>query len=136
MPYAYDKFDPRRTLAKIEEAIYTHLQPLRVEAWLTPEPVPYDQRTSGAYRELTLGEAWGNLWDCAWMHVTGEVPSSARGQKIVLLIDINGEALVYDDDGTPVLGLTTVNSEFDFSLGWPGKRVVEFSNVGTRRRNS
>ena len=128
MPYAYDKFDPLRSLAKIEDAIYTHLQPLRVEAWLTPEPVPYAERTSGTYRDLKLGEGWGKLWECAWMHVTGEVPSSARGQKIVLLIDINGEALVYDEQGTAVLGLTTVNSEFDLSLGWPGKRVVEVSD--------
>ena len=125
MPYSYDKFEPQRTLAQIEDAIYTHLQPLRVEAWLTPEPVPYDQRSSGTYRDLQLGESWGSLWDCAWMHITGEVPASARGQKVVLLIDINGEGLVFDETGCPVLSLTTVNSDFDLSLGWPGKRVVD-----------
>ncbi|MEO8396321.1 MAG: alpha-mannosidase, partial [Chloroflexota bacterium] len=127
MPYSYDKFEPRRILAKIEDAIYAHIQPVRVEAWLTPEPVPYEQRSSGQYRDLKLGESWGSLWECAWMHVTGEVPASARGQKVVLLIDINGEALVYDDNGVAILGLTTVNSDFDLSLGWPGKRVVEIS---------
>jgi alpha-mannosidase len=128
VPYSYDKFEPQRTLAKIDAAIYAHLQPLRVEAWLTPEPVPYEQRTSGTYRELALGQPWGSLWECAWMHVTGAVPASAREQKVVLLIDINGEALVYDDSGTAVLSLTTVNSDFDLSLGWPGKRVVDVTN--------
>ncbi len=128
MPYSYDKFEPQRILAKIEDAIYTHLQPLRVEAWLTAEPVPYEQRTSGQYRELTLGQPWGSLWACAWMHITGSVPAEARGEKVVLLIDINGEGLVVDDKGVPVISLTTVNSDFDLSLGWPGKRVVDVTD--------
>ncbi len=127
MPYAYEKFDSSAVLQQIGATIYTHLQPLRVEAWLTPEPVPYAERTSGEFRELALGEPWGKLWDCAWLHLIGTIPEAVRGQKVVLLIDLNGEAAVVDADGTPILGLTTTRSVFDFSLGLPGKRVVPVS---------
>ena len=50
VPYAYEKFDSSAVLQQIGATIYTHLQPLRVEAWLTPEPVPYAERTSGEFR--------------------------------------------------------------------------------------
>jgi alpha-mannosidase len=65
------------------------------------------------------------------MHVTGEIPADARGQNLVLLIDFNGEGCVVDKKGNPILGLTTINSEFDKRLGLPGKRVVPFSQLST-----
>lgn len=129
MPYAYEKFEFAYVLKRIEAAIYEPLVPLRVEAWLTPEPVPYSERTSGEYRELSIGQPWGKLWDCAWMHITGRVPDEARGQQVVLLIDLNGEGCVFDDAGCPVLGITTINSEFDRQHGLPGKRVVPVVDV-------
>src|SRR5579859_3840734 len=124
MPYFYEKADLASALSKIEHAMYTPLRPVSVEAWLTPEPVPYEARTTGDYRMLTLGQSWGKLWDCAWMRITGEVPPEAAGQPVVLLLDFNGEGCVFDDQGNPVLGLTTVNSLFERSLGFPGKKVV------------
>ena len=62
----------------------------------------------------------GELWDCGWFNFKGEVPKSYEGENIVLLIDISGEAFVVDKDGNPMRGLTTLNSEFDLSLGMPG----------------
>lgn len=127
MPYPMKEIVPAftGTLARIEDAIYQKLEVLRVEAYLTPEPVGYGERTSGSRSDVRLGQKWGDLWDCAWFHFTGDVPQIARGQKVVLLIDVNGEACIYDDNGCPVQGLTNVNSEFDYSLGKPGKRVVD-----------
>ena len=52
---------------------------------------------------------------------------AAKGQDVVLLIDINGEGCVVDDGReAAVLGLTNVNSTFDREHGEPGKRVVPF----------
>jgi alpha-mannosidase len=112
------------TLRKIEKAIYTPLAELHTEAWITPEPVPFVERQSGEHKVLSIGQSWGKLWDCAWFHFSGIVPEAAAGKAIVLLIDLSGEACVVDNDGCPILGLTTVNSEFDHSLGGPSKRVV------------
>jgi alpha-mannosidase len=112
------------TLHKIEKAIYTPIAELHTEAWITPEPVPFAERRSGTHKVLHIGESWGKLWDCAWFHFSGVVPESTTGKTVVLLIDLSGEACMVDSDGCPTQGLTTVNSDFDLSLGGPGKRVV------------
>src|SRR5579884_2395967 len=119
LPYHYmnTKGDLEARLRRIEQAIYTPIGELEVEAWVTPEPVPYAERQAGQHKVLSIGESWGKLWDCAWFHFKGTVPESAAGQAVVLLIDLSGEAYIVDDEGCPVLGLTTVSSTFDFSLG-------------------
>ncbi len=132
MPYETIRIDKLMHMkAVIAERIYQKIQPLEVEAWMTKEPVSFDERMSGEHIHLSAGDRWGNLWDCAWFHFTGDVPASAKGKKLVLLIDVNGELCLVDEEGTPRQGLTNVNSEFDFSLGKPGKRVVEISSGAT-----
>lgn len=128
MPYATIRMDAlKRTLQQIEDHMYTKIAPLHVCAYVTKEPVHFREKTSGERLNLQPGDAWGERWDCAWFHFHGDVPKSAAGQKVVLLIDVNGELCLFDEEGTPTQGLTNVNSEFDFSLGKPGKRVVQFA---------
>jgi alpha-mannosidase len=116
----------KQTLRKIEEHIYEPLSSLSVNAYVTKEPVTYERKISGREIQLNPGDKWGELWDCAWFHFQGTVPASAARSKVVLLIDVNGELCLFDEEGTPMQGLTNVNSEFDLSLGLPGKRVVPF----------
>ncbi|MDF2838191.1 MAG: alpha-mannosidase, partial [Paenibacillus sp.] len=128
----YETVKPERLKAMLEhwkERIYIPLKELRVTAWVTPEPVPYEERMSGKWMELFPGDRWGELWDCAWFRFEGEVPESAKGEKVVLLIDVNGELCLVDDEGSPRQGLTNINSEFDYELGLPGKRVVHVSET-------
>lgn len=130
----YETVKPERLKAMLEgwkERIYVPVEELRVTAWVTPEPVPYKERMSGRWMELFPGDRWGGLWDCAWFRFAGEVPKSAQGAKVVLLIDVNGELCLVDEDGSPRQGLTNINSEFDYSLGLPGKRVVHVSEAST-----
>lgn len=108
----------------IGRSIYTPVADLNATAWVTPEPVPFHHRMEGERMELSCGQRWGKLWDCAWFHFTGRVPPPAAGHPTVLLIDVSGEGCVVDSDGQPVLGLTTLSSEFDRQYGRPGKRVV------------
>ncbi|MGI4787527.1 MAG: alpha-mannosidase [Janthinobacterium lividum] len=115
-------------MACLPEHIYRPLADLTAEAWVTSEPVPFADRQAGTRQEVKKGNVWGKLWDCAWFHFTGTVPSEANGEKIVLLIDLNGEGCVVDGDGTPVQGLTAIRSGFDYSLGRPGKHVVPFAD--------
>jgi alpha-mannosidase len=113
----------------IGEATYIPLAPLEIRAWRTPEPVPFARRMSGQELHLKVGNAWGALFDCAWFRFNGTVPVEAAGRKVVLLLDVNGEMCVFDDQGQPVRGLTNVASEFDKSLGLPGKRVLPLFDV-------
>lgn len=130
MPYETGKImrdKAAKTLERLREAIYRPVASLDTEAWVTREPVPYAERTRGAHVRVKPGERWGELWDCAWFHFTGTVPEEASGHKVVLLIDVNGELCLVDEEGSPRQGLTNVNSEFDYELGLPGKRVVDFA---------
>lgn len=113
-------------LGQLKERIYTPIASLKAEAAVTREPVPFQDRKLGHFREYAVGDAWGELFDCAWFHLTGQVPESARGQKVVLRIDIGGEGCIFDEAGCPVRGITNVASDFDLSLGMPGKRIVPF----------
>ncbi|MDO3413364.1 glycoside hydrolase family 38 C-terminal domain-containing protein [Saccharibacillus sp. CPCC 101409] len=115
-------------LPRLREAIYDPIAALDTTAWVTREPVPYAERTSGTRKAIKPGDPWGELWDCAWFHFKGTVPDSAAGRKAVLLIDINGELCLFDEAGSPRQGLTNINSEFELRLGLPGKRVVELGD--------
>ncbi|RKP52909.1 alpha-mannosidase [Cohnella endophytica] len=132
MPYETIKIEKlKATLNRIQKHIYTPIASLEVTAYVTKEPVAFDQRRSGLEMGLKPGDKWGELWDCAWFRFTGSMPGTAVGKKVVLLIDVNGELCLVDDEGAPVQGLTNVNSEFDYSLGLPGKRVVHISSCAT-----
>ena len=121
LPYTRHQLDA--VLSMLGEASYLTVAPLAISAWRTPEPVPFAQRAAGSEITLHPGDRWGNLFDCAWFRFSGTVPPEAAGQTVVLLLDVNGEMCVFDEHGIPVRGLTNVSSEFDKSLGMPGKRV-------------
>jgi alpha-mannosidase len=123
-PYTFKYHYLDETLKQIEAAIYTVVAPLEIEAWRTPEPTPFAERTAGEHLSLAPGDSWGGLFDCAWFQFTGRVPEQAGVEPHVLLLDVSGEMCVFDPDGTPVRGLTSLSSTYDFSLGGPGKRVL------------
>ncbi len=114
---------------RLSQYIYEPIASLKVTAWLTTEPVPYSERMSGRKLELQPGDQWGELWDCAWFHFEAQVTAASADVKMVLLIDVNGELCLVDREGTPYQGLTNVNSEFEYILGYPGKRVVDLGPV-------
>ncbi len=115
-------------ISLIKERIYSHVAPLEAVGSVTSEPVAYSGRLQLEYRPYNIGEKWGNLFDCAWFHITGAVPSECMGKKLVLKIDLNGEGLLYDENGCPMRGITCVTSEYDRSLGLPGKRIVQLTD--------
>ncbi len=122
----------RRGLEKAQKAIfdsvYTKVSELEVTAWRTAEPVPFEQRSKGKALKLKTGDVWGKLFDCAWFNFKGQVPKELAGHKVVLLLDVNGELCMVDAKGEPVRGLTNVASEYDYSLGAPGKRVFAIAS--------
>src|SRR5512143_1715130 len=103
MPHfsAYTQRYAQDMLSAVRDAIYTEAASLEVSAWRTPEPVPFDQRFSGDELHLKIGDKWGSLFDCAWFRFRGQIPESAAGQPVVLLLDVNGEMCVVDEGGAP-----------------------------------
>lgn len=126
LPYVRHRFIA--SLNQIQDSIYRVVAPLQVTAWRTAEPVPFEQRFYGQELALRVGDKWGDLFDCAWFRFNGQIPDAAAGQPVVALLDVNGEMCVVDDAGAPVRGLTNVSSDFDSSLGQPGKRVLPLTS--------
>lgn len=124
----YTKNQLNQILNHIGDAVYSVVDGLNIKAWWSREPLPYAQRRDGVALELQVGDKWGDLFDCAWFNFTGSIPESAHQKHAVLLLDVNGELCVFNEQGEPVLGLTCVASTYDFSLGSPGKRVLQISN--------
>ena len=128
MPYFINSYKKSISVFKdrVEESIYKKIGLLNVKAWFTEEPVNFEARTNCESIALGIGDSWGKLWDSAWFNFTGIVPMAAAHKNIVLLLDISGEACIFDKEGCPMQGLTNVSSEFDLTLGMPGKKVVHF----------
>lgn len=116
-----------RMLTRIKSRIYYKLCDLDMTIYASKEPLTYDNRFSGEERNVSVGDKWGNLFDCAWFHFTGEIPEEYKDKDLVYIIDINGEGLIYDKDGVPYRGITNVSSYFNPKYGLPTKRVVRLN---------
>ncbi len=116
----------RNCIMRVKGKVYKWVTDLDAEIYHSKEPLSFENRLCGERRRVKVGEKWGNLFDCAWFHCTAKLPLSARGKKIVYVMDINGEGLVFDNDGCPIRAITNKNSMFDRAMGNPGKRIVLF----------
>ena len=112
---------------------YTPIADLEMTAYVSSEPLTFEERFSGRKIEnIKVGDVWAESnFDCAWFHVTGKIPSVQDGKTVVYLLNLGGEGLVCKADGTAVQSITCSASHFDYSLGFPVKRVVDdFSTNG------
>ena len=62
-----------------------------------PSRSPFADIDHAAFRRIRPGTAWGKVFDCAWLRITGEVPAGI--QNPVVMLGIGGEGLVYSPDG-------------------------------------
>lgn len=110
-------------LDRLFHTLYTECGELRVTAYPTAEPVPFERKTDAPGCEIRPGDRWGRNGSCAWLRLDGQVPEKRNGFFRVLLFDAGGEACLFDDAGIPLKGFTNVQSEFTVALGKPAKRV-------------
>lgn len=130
--FSYSNTDSfQAVLRRVQENIYTKIQDLKITAYKSKEPIPYEKRKEGEEVSLKVGDSWGELFDCAWFHFEGKVSKEEKGKHLVLLIDIGGELCIYDESGVPKRGLTNGASKFDTSLGMPVKQVYQLTNYST-----
>ena len=116
----------------LKNGIYTRLFSLAIEFAVTTEPVAFEERTSLSYSPLKEGDVWSSrVWDCGWFHITGEMPSDAS-ENYYIALDFEGEGCVFNKQGVPLRGITNKSSEFDRSLGMPGKRYVPLFEVAEK----
>ncbi len=69
------------------------------------DSVPFSQREELEYRTISEGFVWGQAWESGWFHLNFEIPKHWQGEP-VLELDINGEALIFDDSGNAIQGIS------------------------------
>lgn len=94
-------------ILRLKGRIYRTVSRLNVTYSPSAEPLPFERRTEGEKR-IRRGKRWGGMYDCAWFHLTGEVPESVRGRRLFAVVDVFGEGLAVDADGEPLRGLSHV----------------------------
>ena len=129
MRHASQRLVLETTENELQERMYRVVDALRTEVWVTPEPVPFSERTNGRHTVVHPGDVWGGLWDCGWFRFQGRVPADCAGKPVVLLLDVGGEGLVFDGEGQPVRGITTAGTSGAYTHGMMGKRVVWVSET-------
>lgn len=100
-----------RRLMRIRKRIYSRVAGLSAEILRSPEPIPFDQIDRTAFEPLRDGTAWGKVFDCAWLRITGTVPAGVSAPLVML--GIRGEGLVYAPDGTILDSVSTAFQQGD-----------------------
>lgn len=100
-----------RRLMRIRRRVYTPIARLDAEIVRSAEPIPFDQLDRTAFARLRPGAHWGKVFDCAWLHITGDVPAGVHHP--VVMLGIRGEGLVHSADGELLDSVSTVFQQGD-----------------------
>jgi len=97
---------------RIAKLIITDSIQLGAKYYSSKDPIPFNSISKNKFRKIKEGNKWGETWGSAWFHLTGSIPKSWKGKKIVAHLDFSGEGLVHKSDGTIIQGIT-IGSVFD-----------------------
>ena len=92
--------------ARLPDLIVFDKQNFHAEFGWSKDPTPFQDRMELKYKKIEEGESWGEKWESAWFHLTGEVPKNWSGKQVATDLDFSGEGLVFDSDGVAIQGIT------------------------------
>lgn len=117
-------------LMTIKSRIFRKVKNLDVTITESKEPLSFDNKIAGQ-REIKQGSLWGGPFSCAWFHITGDIPKRVKDKKLCVIFDICAEALIYDREGNPVVGISnplSIPSTSEFLNPPEGKTFVRLNN--------
>lgn len=74
---------------------YRPLGTVVFSGFTTREHLMAEQALSGPFRPMPPGTAWGAKWEYGWFRGQLELPAEAAGHRVVLQVNVGGEALVF-----------------------------------------
>src|ERR1700712_2170055 len=86
-----------RHLRRIRHRIYTTVATLDAEVVRSAEPIPFAELAGHTFGPIETGTAFGQTLECAWLHITGEIPDDVSNP--VVLLGVRGETLIHLPDG-------------------------------------
>ena len=72
----------------------------------TPERLPLAGTVNLKRQKITEGQAWGKNWESGYFKLNATVPKEWKKRTICADIELSGEVMIYDRQGTPLYGLT------------------------------
>lgn len=120
-----------RRLLQLRRRIYRVVSELDAEIVRSDEPIPFSQLDRAAFRPIRPGTSWGKKLDCAWLRVTGAIPSHVVAP--VVLLGLRGEGLVYSTDGAVLDSVSTVFQQGDLPHSAGAYRPVRGVDVAGGR---
>ncbi len=72
----------------------------------------FADREGLSYRDIAVGDRWGERWELGWFHLRLENLEAFNSGEVVARIDLGGEGLVFDNQGTILQGISS-GSVFD-----------------------
>lgn len=118
-------------LRAIRKRVYTRIAGLDAAILRSPEPIPFAQLDRSGFTPLRDGTAWGEQFDCAWLHITGEVPDGIHNP--VVMLGVRGEGLVVGGDGELLDSVSTVFQQGDLPHSGGRYRPVQHVDTSTGR---
>jgi len=76
--------------------LYRPLGTLALEGLVTKDQYTVEEAaTMTGYKPFPPGTRWGAKWEYGWFKSQVTLPEAARGERIVMMLDVGGEAAVY-----------------------------------------
>ena len=111
----------------VENSIYTPLFEPKITSYLSKEPLSFKDKEKGKKVNLSIGDVWGERYDCAWFHVEATITKDYDINDLYLIIDMSGEGCVYTEKGVPYRGLTTRCAVYEQWIGKHHKKACEIA---------
>ena len=110
-------------LRRIRKRIYTRVAKLDAEILRSPEPTPFHDIDPTGFRKIRPHTPWGKVFDCAWLHIRGQVPDGIQNPYVMLGIG-GGEGLMYAPDGTLIDSVSAAFQQGDLPHAGNGFHAV------------
>jgi alpha-mannosidase len=115
-------------LDRIYSQVIKELNPLIIKGYISKEPIPFTDIRTDSFQEYHIDDSWGGLFDTAWFILKGIIPEFDNSKQLVLLVDIGGEGVVFDENMEVLTGITNKASSFGIPPDKPGKWIIELND--------
>ncbi len=111
---------------QLHEKSFTYVTTLDAIGRWSKEPLAFENKLDGLEKSVSVGTVWADeVFDCMWVNMTAELSKhKVDTNKIAFLIDMGGEGLVVDSNGSAKQAITCYASDYDYQLGRPEKKIV------------
>jgi alpha-mannosidase len=110
-------------LRRLRTRIYTRVAKLDAEILRSPEPTLFADIDPTGFRKIRPHTAWGKVFDCAWLHITGQVPDGIQDHYVMLGIG-GGEGLIYSAAGEVIDSVSAAFQQGDLPHAGNGFHAV------------